>query len=114
MSQQTFYDYRQKPSTWEDAGDLVNSTALDRLLRQQLIYIAFTANPQVSVRAIALLREIPVNPGDSDFSALSLAEIDAKLAQLEQESPNIDYAKIPNKQESESLFPNEETVSKDT
>ena len=91
--QKSFYDIREKPSTWEEFGELVNHFQRDRLLTQQLICIAFTAAPQVSVRAIMELLRIPVGEGDSDFRVLSLTEIDQQLALFQSNAITEDYAK---------------------
>jgi hypothetical protein len=93
MGQKRLYDFREKPDSWEEYGELVNSSRLRFLLRQQLILIAFTAQPQVSVRAIAMLLDIPIDGEESNFAPMTMAEIDAEIAFLKENAINEDYAK---------------------
>jgi hypothetical protein len=110
MDQMSYYDYREKPTQWEHFGQLVNHPRRDFLLKQQLICIAFTAPPQVSVRAIMELLRIPVAEGDSDFRPLSLEEIEDYIARFENESLPVDYAKIDNDERSGGDLLDEKTI----
>lgn len=80
--QRSFFDFNERPQTWEDTHDLVDHPGLNKLLRRQLVFLSFQGNPQVSIRAIAMLMEIPSDEMNDGFDQMSVDEIKRLRDQL--------------------------------